>query len=243
MSKIPPLLSSALALPPESSLILLTNILGASTNWLVLRYLYSALLTNEETNVVLGLDLEKFILKKRVVFVDGLEGLYVTQTPQKHVTMKSTEQIMLSIRSAIRELQSSSGKKTLLVIDQLDLLLAMSGDESRPVQLGDMLLDLREEAHSVVVTMAADSPLVTEQETPLEINHAALLLHTAHQADLTISLRLLDSGTARDVSGVIRITRGDVGFSKQDAAGKIEERELLYFVGGDGSVKVFERGQ
>jgi elongator complex protein 6 len=91
--------------------------------------------------------------------------------------------------------------------------------------------------------MAADSPLVTEQETPLEINHAALLLHTAHQADLTISLRLLDSGTARDVSGIIRITRGDGEMSKQDAAKKIEERELLYFVGGDGSVKVFERGQ
>jgi hypothetical protein len=88
--------------------------------------------------------LEKFVLKKRVAFVDGLEGLYVAQPPQKHVTMKSTEQIMLSIRSAIRGLQSSSGKKSLLVIDQLDLPLAMSGDESGPVQLGDMLLDLRE---------------------------------------------------------------------------------------------------
>jgi elongator complex protein 6 len=56
MSKIPPLLFPYLSLPPESSLILLTNILGASTNWLVLRYLYSFLIpsvsNNEKTNVV-----------------------------------------------------------------------------------------------------------------------------------------------------------------------------------------------
>lgn len=55
-----------------------------------------------------------------------------------------------------------------------------------------------------------------------------------------MALRLLDTGTARDVSGVVRITAGDGG-SKE--AEKIEERELLYFVGGDGGVKVFERGQ
>jgi elongator complex protein 6 len=43
-SRIPPLLDPYLVLPPEASLILLTSVLGASTNWLVLRYLYSALL-------------------------------------------------------------------------------------------------------------------------------------------------------------------------------------------------------
>lgn len=36
---LPPLLQPYLALPVESSLILLTSVLGASTNWLVLRYL------------------------------------------------------------------------------------------------------------------------------------------------------------------------------------------------------------
>jgi elongator complex protein 6 len=95
----------------------------------------------------------------------------------------------------------------------------------------------------VIVTMAADSPLVREQETPLETNHAALVLHTAHQADFIMSLRLLDSGTARDVSGIIRITQGESDMANENMAENIEERELLYFVGGDGSVKVFERGQ
>jgi elongator complex protein 6 len=82
----------------------------------------------------------------------------------------------------------------------------------------------------VIVTMAADSPLVREQETPLE-------------TDFIMSLRLLDSGTARDVSGIIRITQGESDMANENMAENIEERELLYFVGGDGSVKVFERGQ
>jgi hypothetical protein len=43
MSQIPSILSPYLALPSETSLILLTSVLGASTNWLALRYLYSYL--------------------------------------------------------------------------------------------------------------------------------------------------------------------------------------------------------
>jgi elongator complex protein 6 len=101
-----------------------------------------------------------------------------------------------------------------------------------------------QEVHSVVVTLSADTPLTLAQQTPLEVDHAAFLLSTAHHADFVLSLRLLDSGTARDVSGVIRITAGDEEAEDSDAARrKLEERELLYFVGGDGGVKVFERGQ
>lgn len=68
------------------------------------------------------------------------------------------------------------------------------------------------------------------------------MLSAAHVADLVMSTRLLDTGSARDVSGVLRITAGgsgggDVGEAEPD------ERELLYYLGGDGSAKVFERGQ
>lgn len=42
-SRVPPLLETYLSLPPETSQIVLTGVLGASTNWLVLRYLYSFL--------------------------------------------------------------------------------------------------------------------------------------------------------------------------------------------------------
>jgi elongator complex protein 6 len=42
-TRIPPLLEPYLALPREASLVLLTSVLGASSNWLVLRFIYSAL--------------------------------------------------------------------------------------------------------------------------------------------------------------------------------------------------------
>lgn len=81
-------------------------------------------------------------------------------------------------------------------------------------------------------------------QTPLERDHAALLLNVAHDADFTLGLRLLDTGTARDVSGVLRVTVGDKSIEDaQDIHRRVEEKELLYFVGGDGGVKVFERGQ
>lgn len=73
----------------------------------------------------------------------------------------------------------------------------------------------------------------------LEKEHAALVLSLAHEAEAVLSLRLLDTGTAKDVNGVVRITRG--GAASLDRA--IEEHEYLYHVGGDGGVKVFERGQ
>lgn len=59
----------------------------------------------------------------------------------------------------------------------------------------------------------------------------------AHQARQILSVRELDTGVARDVSGVLRIGRGG------DEGGEgVEEAELLYFVAGDGGVRVFERG-
>jgi elongator complex protein 6 len=72
---------------------------------------------------------------------------------------------------------------------------------------------------------------------------------------------VLDTGVARDVSGVFTVT-GDVGTARQrrsDVLGVVDDgdgtgdegkdqganglgKEFLYFVKGDGSVKVFERG-
>lgn len=92
------------------------------------------------------------------------------------------------------------------------------------------------------MSLSADYPLVSAIQTPLERDHGALVLNVAHEADFILSLRLLDTGTARDVSGVLRITAGDQEIDR-DGVRKIEEKELLYFVGGDGGVKVFERGQ
>ncbi len=54
-----------------------------------------------------------------------------------------------------------------------------------------------------------------------------------------MSGRGLDTGYAKDVSGVLRISRGA---GTEPVETDIEEKEYLYFVEGDGGVRVFERG-
>lgn len=62
-------------------------------------------------------------------------------------------------------------------------------------------------------------------------------------------MRVLDTGVARDVSGVVRITEQKVDWTnmgvESETKGTEESgrgREYLYQAKGDGSVRVFERG-
>ena len=57
-----------------------------------------------------------------------------------------------------------------------------------------------------------------------------------------MSLRLLSTGAAKDVSGVMLITRGAEADEQDTSETVVEEKELLYWIAGDGNVKVFERG-
>ena len=54
-----------------------------------------------------------------------------------------------------------------------------------------------------------------------------------------MSIRGLDTGVAKDVSGVLRVSKGG-GESAEE--GDVEERECIYYVGSDGGVTMFERG-
>lgn len=196
---IPPPLEPALRLPPEdTSLVLLTGILGASTNWLVLRFLYSYLSSSSSSSPLpgrrhrasgtsegpgesaanavsvvlvsfmrdftfwregaarLGLDLDGLSQKARFVFVDGLSGLFV-HPPTAHGPgeVGAGQQRILSdptlpafreqVEKGIAEARAlNPGSKTVLVLDQPDLLLAASGEDISSQALQEVLLDLRE---------------------------------------------------------------------------------------------------
>lgn len=71
---LPPLLTSYLSTHPESSFTLISSILGATSNWLVLRYLYAALGTSSSSNVLSGLDEPHNGTKKKVILVSFLRG-------------------------------------------------------------------------------------------------------------------------------------------------------------------------
>lgn len=107
---------------------------------------------------------------------------------------------------------------------------------------GVLLLKLHKYAHATLITASADFPLLQSLETPLEVEHAAFVTGLASHARFLMSLRLLDTGAAKDVSGVLRITRGSMMDYEESMENEIEEKEVLYLVSGDGSVKVFERG-
>lgn len=186
----------------------------------------------------------------RFAFVDGLSGLFTGEAgPGKDRTLRSSgiDHVRSEIEAALGDVRTGT---KILVVDQLDALLAASDEDVTSTSLSAMLLSLREvsisfpreyattnnmhsqSVHSTVITLAADDPLLHTQTTTLEREHAALVLVQAHAAGRVLALRMLDTGTAKDVSGVVRIT------------GQLENegREYLYYVAGDGSVKVFERG-
>ena len=57
-----------------------------------------------------------------------------------------------------------------------------------------------------------------------------------------MSCRGLETGSAKDLSGVVRISRGSDGGDGDDTSRKWEEKELMYFARKDGAVTVWERG-
>lgn len=247
---IPPLLADSLSRLPESTITLLTSVLGASSNWLVLRFLYTALTfrkdvdattaTKNVSNAVLvswlrdlsfwkegakrlGIDLTK---SSNCVVIDALEsGLGMNNG--------GIEEVEQEIIAAVTKLKPE-GSKVTVILDGIDLLLAAT--DTSVGEILDCIGELREHA-SIVVTLSADAPLLHSRQTPLEINHASVVMSLAHQARQVLGLRELDTGVARDVSGVLRIGKGG-----DEGAEGVETRELLYFIAGDGGVRVFERG-
>ena len=105
------------------------------------------------------------------------------------------------------------------------------------------MIQLLQHVYSVLLVIAADLCLTQSPSTPLETSHAAFVTEMAHRARMIMSLRGLDTGAARDVSGVLRIVRGAGNWHiSVDGEGAVEERECLYYVATDGGVKVFEGG-
>lgn len=158
------------------------------------------------------------------------------------------------VAAAVAELGT---RRRVLVVDQLDALLAISDEETTSLAVQNLLLSLRgvsllfclyqvqerwrfmlmcweQMVHSTVATLSADGPLVGAQATRLEREQASLVVSTAHVADVVMGVRMLDTGTARDVSGVVRVTSAKGGGG--------EAVEVLYHVAADGGVRVFERG-
>ena len=85
--------------------------------------------------------------------MDGLSGLFLPKplrvapgrVGEKILSDPSLASVSRGVQNAIQTLRNSEGAgKIILVVDQLDLLLAAGGDQTGSVGLEDMLMSLRE---------------------------------------------------------------------------------------------------
>ncbi|CAE7207966.1 hypothetical protein PTNB85_09320 [Pyrenophora teres f. teres] len=186
------------------------------------------------------------------------ESTSAKKTTPGHYTLKTLEiaDVKATISSAISSLATSATPcKTLLIFDNPDLLLALN-PAITPSNFTSLLLELHTlpTVSHILTHMQADNPLLSlsTPPQPLEITHHNLVVRCAHMSRRILGVRVLDTGVARDVSGVVRITEQRSHFigagSGRTTAGRDgggddgKGKEFLYQVKGDGSVKVFERG-
>ncbi|KAJ4298467.1 hypothetical protein N0V88_003497 [Collariella sp. IMI 366227] len=245
-SRLPHLLEPYLSLPSSSSLVVLTSVLGASTNWLLCRHLYALLKPSHPHSSSSHNTNRPQTTRAALPPTNEDDGdvsvLLVSFLRDLTFWKENLSRLGLDLEAAARKGRFGE-RKVVLVIDGLDFVLAASSPSLGPgdtagtaMALMEMVMDLREKTHAAIITLAADDPLIKEQETALEKQHAWFALSMVHQADTLLNLRLLDTGAAKDVSGVIRITHGG-------EKSRTRDHEYLYHVGGDGGVRVFERGQ
>ena len=151
---IPPLLSDQLNQVPECSLTLLTSVLGASSNWLLLRFLHVALTSGKvssgesknrvilvswlgdpsfwkEGSKKLGTDLTK---SSYAVLIDGLGAGFGTMN-------RGIEYVQKEIQNAMAQFKGD-GFNVVTILDGINLLLAAT--ETSNEDILDFVGDLRE---------------------------------------------------------------------------------------------------
>ncbi|PPJ59714.1 hypothetical protein CBER1_10801 [Cercospora berteroae] len=220
----------------------------------------------DEVRRVAGIDISKPLFAKRFAFVN----CFNTTTPNTSLSdtqsliSSAISKLSTSTSSSEQETQEQKTPKILLILDQPDLLLATHNPTHPSLDLSTFLLNLRSipQIHSTYLSLSADLPLITaaaaspetssSSASPLETVSAAFIVTQAHASRVVFSVRELETGAAKDVSGVLRITRGGDYFAvggddddedEGDEGGKVKEAELLYLLQRDGGLKVFQRGE
>ncbi|KAG0128477.1 hypothetical protein HOY82DRAFT_592812 [Tuber indicum] len=229
--------------PPKNphTLTLLTSLLASPSSWLT-HALLATHLTSDASVVLISLT------QDRAFHVDGLRKLGV---PLHHLdrsekftflgitdstsalTRSFSTTVLAAVESAAR-VSGGRGEGVVVVLESLDLLLQIGG-EGGYVGVMDLVLRVQEVAEHTVVSVNVDEALMRDEE------HAAFVIGLGHVARRVFGLRGLETGVARDVSGVLRVTAGGMGDDEGEGGGG--GKEVLYFVGDGGGVEVFERGE
>ena len=201
-----------------------------------------------------GLDLPLLAKSNRFVYIDGLSsigddtGSVLPATSLRSLTIEDLTSALRHCLLSPKVSDSNSNdlsRKPVVVIDGLDFLLA-ARPTTEASQIQQFLLKILSASGTLVISCHADTPLLHQRDetaTPLEREHTSLITTMAHQASLVMQLRGLDTGAARDVTGVIRISHGGQDEDGQEVGANKAEGEWLYQCKSDGSVRVWSRGE
>lgn len=199
-----------------------------------------------------GLDFPSLVSSRRLTYINGLIDPAPSQSFPPHnpnVTnfnlgsLQDLENVIISY--AEQNQGSVHAFKIVLLMDGLDFLLATQPSITS-LTLSRTIMTLRQHVHNTIVTASADYPLLHNSSpaaTPLEREHRAFVASMAHQSRVVAQLRSLGTGAAKDISGVLRISTGGGYDDVEEQEAGFEEGEWLYQVKGDGSVRVWERGE
>jgi elongator complex protein 6 len=129
----------------------------------------------------------------------------------------------------------STSPNAILILDRPDIALLTTN--TKPSALLTTIYTWRAHAHATIISLSAD--IIPEDSSaatsPLLVEQQRVVLSLTHQANVVVSTKRLDSGTAKDVAGVVRIT---------PRTGELVEREVLFCVesGSGRGASVWERG-
>lgn len=161
---------------------------------------------------------------------------------------KTLDDLQKRMSQAVSKLKGENDGRVILLLDSPDVLLATTSITAQ--QLASLVFQLRGIVYSTVIVCSSDAPLVLAAtsspenvSSPLEAETASFITQQAHAARYVMSVRELDTGAAKDVSGVLRVTRGGGANGLDDSdLQDLPEIESLYLVQRDGNVRVFQRG-
>ena len=158
--------------------------------------------------------------------------------------LSTTIQAQLKTSASTTSRPGNASENLIVVIDGLDFVLA-SQPEADALGLQQLLSQIRPQAKAVILTCSADTPLLHNRHagaTPLERQHSTFVSTLGHQASWIFQLRALDTGAAKDVTGVLRVSKGG-SHDQEEGTASLEDGEWLYQLKGDGSARVWSRGQ
>ncbi|KAF2861472.1 hypothetical protein K470DRAFT_281495 [Piedraia hortae CBS 480.64] len=253
---VPTALEPYLRIQPRGSLTLLTDTLECCGSWLATKFA-RVLLGAQVDGVETGLVIVSFVRDEHhwsneLRRTTGIDSTKLVRSGRLVIVDSTSKQALTDWDVAVRQANanaSDSGKRVVnVLLDNPDVLLALG--LANAASLSSFVLQMRSLAYTVIITCAADQPLLAaalappgHMDVPLETQCASFVVQQAHVARWVLSVRQLETGAAHDVSGVLRITRGGGDYGLYEVEGEMAELEMLFLIQRDGTARVFERGE